>query len=442
MAARTRQLVETVAGRFASLDSHGSVAIGAGHGSVCTVDRELGFLVARQAIGRGTETADLVAGVTAPSEFLGGELAAVPVAMALPAALMGHSISHSGWVWPVALCALYLQVFAFEWVGRSLVFGHAEQRWLEALFVVARGAIAAAGAGPELSLMRVVRVAVAALCVRHRPAELQTGVALAAADRSVLAREWELRLRVVEPPARPRHLPAGGCVAGFAGLREGAFVRIFVAGLAPLHRDSVVLRIRPWSRRRLMTFRALSLLMSSGERETGRVVIKQRRVLPAVLGMTRRAVFAQLSAVLIGVATETVGGQAQQRPPRVLDLNPGEFGGRNVLGVVALRALQRGVFSLERVTGFPMIETGAAVGEIEDFVIAAIVLQVAADAIPAFFRQLRLPRVVAAPLLEPLANNLVATTALEARFRYPKLVALRTVTRPVKLGMRLGELTG
>jgi len=67
-----------------------------------------------------------VAGVAAFSEPRGGELAAVLVAMALSAALVGELVANSRRVRPVTLSAFHRQVLAFQRIGGTLVLRNAE----------------------------------------------------------------------------------------------------------------------------------------------------------------------------------------------------------------------------------------------------------------------------------------------------------------------------
>src|SRR5215470_10632247 len=131
----------------------------------------------------------------------------------------------------MALSALQSCVTGLERILGRGMFLDGEKRRFPALDVMAGRTLAAICALGELSLMRIL-VAVRALLERHGLFKIPIGVALSAFDGRVLSFQRILRLRVVELFADTLErdsLPSTGGVAGRAGLREAAAVRIFMA---------------------------------------------------------------------------------------------------------------------------------------------------------------------------------------------------------------------
>lgn len=72
--------------------------------------------------------------------------------------------------------------------------------------------------------------------------------------------------------------------------------------------------------------------------------------------VARSAILAQPSLVLILVASHARRGKAEIGPAGIFDLDRGAFLGRNVRGIMALRALQPSMLALENVPGLFVIE--------------------------------------------------------------------------------------
>ena len=98
------------------------------------------------------------------------------------------------------------------------------------------------GSREKLAAMRVL-MAVRALCVRHRSFEIAVRVASGAFDCAVLAKQREIRLRVIEIFELRDARPTGGVVAGLAGSREASLMGIRVATGALVEGKSRVLHI-------------------------------------------------------------------------------------------------------------------------------------------------------------------------------------------------------
>ena len=170
----------------------------------------------------------LVAGVEIGG---GGKLTGVTVGMTIGAAVELDLIPGVLALRDVALDAFQPRVTALQRVSRRSVVFHGEKGGLPALYVMAGSALAAVLTLGELPVMSVL-VAIRALLERDGLLEISVGMALCAIDGSVLALKRELRLGVVEALVDGLEadlLPSGCAMAGLAGLREAAVMRVLVA---------------------------------------------------------------------------------------------------------------------------------------------------------------------------------------------------------------------
>jgi hypothetical protein len=191
---------------------------------------------------RGTKLRDAVALFTAILVRRGRELPVVNVLMATAALRLGDSKYGALALGDVALVAFHLRMFAFEWIAAGRMLFHAEGRGLEAVHLMAGGAIAAARQRRELPSV-VVRVAVGAGRMGHRRFEITLGVTFAARYAAVLSKKRKCRFGVVEAFELRYSRPTGSAVARLARSFETALMRICMAAGACGEREPGVLNV-------------------------------------------------------------------------------------------------------------------------------------------------------------------------------------------------------
>jgi len=161
-----------------------------------------------------------------------GELIIVGVLVAIRAGGKLHLIKRVFTCRNVALCAIYLSVFAFQRILRTIVFFHAEQGRLPSVNSVTLGAFAFPGPPIELTLVRIRRVAVFASRKKNLFLEIVLEVAGRAGYPGVFSKERVLGLGMIKIEARQHSFPTAGRVAGFARLSELSAMRVHVASRA------------------------------------------------------------------------------------------------------------------------------------------------------------------------------------------------------------------
>lgn len=189
--------------------------------------------------------------------------------------------------------------------------------------------------------MRIWLVAVHTFCERERLLEIAIGVALSALDPGVLALQREFCLRVVEALVdrlQRNLLPPGGAMAGLAGLREAAVVRIVMAIRALIECDPGVLRLSIGSVG--VALRTLHLSMETGERIPclGVVELPDVEGFPVLEVVAGLAILSQTTFVLIFVASNASGREPEIGAVQILNLDCAAFLRRDVRRIVALVA--------------------------------------------------------------------------------------------------------
>lgn len=158
--------------------------------------------------------------------------------------------------------------------------------------------------------MRIL-VAITAALVRDGLTEIRALVALQAVEFGVLAFQRKFRSLVIEPRFRTHGFPACGDVTTLTASAESrvlerAAVRIHVTALTTGKAQPLVMG-RWISGRGGVTFTALHVLMTSGERKSGTAVIESGRGLPGVLRMAIHTLRPELSGVGVRMAGRALG---------------------------------------------------------------------------------------------------------------------------------------
>lgn len=174
-------------------------------------------------------------------------------------------------------------------------------------------------------------------------------------------------------------------MAGFAGLRKRAVVRVAVAVRAFGERHSRKPR-RPPRNLRCVALRASHLRVQPGERESRLAVVDLRRGFPVHKIVALRAICAELSLVGICVARHAVRRQSQECLAQILDLDLGFHCALDVRRHVALTALDPGVPSLQAVARLVVVEALEGRLPVNQGKVFAIVLGVASRAVQLIFK--------------------------------------------------------
>jgi len=340
VAARATQVLPVIDSRGLGLEiPRLLVAVSARSRQVAAGQGKMRFLVSRQSErGRliGLESVAAVAGVEIRSSR---KLPRMPVGMAVSAA---RELDFEQRVLPLrnmTLRALQPRMPALQRIRAGSVLLHGEGRWFPALHVMTRGAFSAVGTFGELAVVRIGLVAVHALGESQRFLKVASGVALGAINRSMFAEQREPGLRVVEAfvhALQRDFLPSTRAVAGLAGLREAAAMRVLMAVGALAKRNSNILRLAvvPIG----VALGALRLDVQAGQGIAGLGVIELADVdgFPIFHVVARLAVRPQAPFVLVFMARDASRGQAEIGACQILGLNRRPFLRRNVGGIVAL----------------------------------------------------------------------------------------------------------
>ena len=173
------------------------VAVLARHGGVGTLQGKVGSLMIPDGEGGRVKAVHRVAALAPVGPWSTSELPSMRILMAIEAGLELRAIVDTGSGRQVALGAGQPLVLAGDRVGRGLMTGLGERRWLPARERVARAAVATVGAVEKLALV-LVFVAIQAFFVGHRSFEIRVLVTLHAGHFAMLAVQRELRGGVVE----------------------------------------------------------------------------------------------------------------------------------------------------------------------------------------------------------------------------------------------------
>jgi hypothetical protein len=187
------------------------------------------------------------------------------------------------------------------------VFFQPEGGRLESIHIVAR--LASTTVYPLRKLISVWArlVTVSAILKCNLLLEITTRVAFLAADLDVFSDQRVLGLRVIEPRAdvgERNRFPAAGAVARLTGTREASFVRIGMAGIAPIEWQIGVARFSPSIRN--VAFLTSNLYVCASQRILGLGVVERRGCFPALEVVARLAIGAKPSLVLVAMATATL----------------------------------------------------------------------------------------------------------------------------------------
>jgi hypothetical protein len=153
-------------------------------------------------------------------------------------------------------------------------------------------ALSMIGAACKLSTVRIGTMAVCALLERDWLLEVAAGMTLCTADCGMLAKQRILRLIVIESSIERRGqdaLPDGGVVASLTARAEGTAVRVPVAGLTPIKRNSLPPRLLIHSDR--MALLTIDFRVSARQCKSGSRVIEAEEFLPICRVMALLAVF-------------------------------------------------------------------------------------------------------------------------------------------------------
>src|SRR5579862_1518006 len=342
----------------------------------------------------------------------------------------------------VALIALNFRMAFDERIVGFRVGLDVEQGRLPALDRVTRGAFDSVRTLGELAIVLVL-VAVRALGEGEFFLEVALQVASFAFDGLVFSRQRVLGLGVIEGIVESRcrdAFPAAGVVAGGASLvLEAAFVRVSVAVVALAEGKTFI------PRRALRVGRvallAFHFLVKSGQGVARLVVIElARRILPIDEVVALDAIRAEPAFVEILVARRAGLRDPEKRLTEILHLDRGALGSGNLIGRVALIAGEAGVFALEQVARFFVIELiGVPFDKRE---VHAIVIGVAAYAFLAGTSGYVIGSVQSALGGDPRADVGVAADAAELRLTAADLVAVGAVGGAVECLVRAGQGAG
>lgn len=198
-------------------------------------------------------------------------------------------------------------------VARSMLLD-AEEGGLEALDFVALGTVSMAGPELELPAMRVLLVAIHALCISDRRLVVDSGMTRLAGHRRVLSQKRVFGSEMAEQRIDCQRLPVGHTVARLAVGTKSPAMGIIVAGGAIDECQFLVLRIALRTAGFRMALDAGDFLVRSFEPILCPPVIELARFFPARSIVATLALRLQLPPVLVGMAVPAFAAQAQIRP--------------------------------------------------------------------------------------------------------------------------------
>jgi len=355
-----------------------------------------------------------------------GELTVVHVFVAVDAIRVFHLVNRVLASGQVTFIAFHFRVLAVEGVARRSVFLDTKQRRFPTLHRVALRALALLGPRLKLAAMCVF-VAVHAVRKRKLFLEVAVDVAGGTADRGVFSEQRILRLRMVKIESLQQFLPACGGVAFFATLLERTFVRIDMAIDASL-KLHVFVTCRPAGFVRLVALLAGNLDVQSSQGVAGLRVIELLCCFPIREVVALQAIIPQLPLVYVFVTRHTILRQSEKRLGKIFHLDEGALIGNHVAGHVALLAGNVGMLAFQLVARLQVIELLLRWLPVDQAEVFSVVLQMAADAIPAVRILHSQAGVVAVIRSKTLGNLFVAIKALEGWRAGPELMATRALS--------------
>ena len=269
--------------------------------------------------------------------------------------------------------------------------------------------------------MGIGRVAIRALGENQRAAEIGFGMAFRAGHFQVHPGERILCFRMVERRRHGDFFPAAGVVTGFARCLKAALVRVRMTRGAGVKFQAGKLKgmIRTC---RVMALVASHLGMKPRERVFRLGVVELLHLFPVGDIVAALAIRSQLAFVEIGVATDAVLRKPQEGRREILLFDQRALGGDDMRGRVAFLAFEGGMFLRQRIPGLAMIELLLRWVPMHESEVYAVVLQVAAHAIPAV-GILHAQLCVKSPAhRQALGDLLVAIETLKGRRAGAKLV--------------------
>lgn len=311
--------------------------------------------------------------------LFGGELPAVRVVVAVRTGQQAGDVDGFAPLWLVALRAVEFGVTRFEAERRLLMHRAIEQRWLEAVFVVARLAVCTGRTAGELLVVRILMAGRAAV-VRDLAMEIGILMTFVTGDVGMLALQSKWGPVVTETGGGDAGAtPSGGAVAAVAGasdlgLAKGAAMRVFVTALAGLEGQSLELRGRR------VTLDARHLLVETSEGEAGLRMVETAGGLPAFGRMALGAIRTELALMLVLMAGVAFAAQTKERVIHIFHFDLCTRGSRNVFRSMAGLTGNGPVFAFQFESGLGFVLEGFAV-EADQAELRTIVLAVTAGAV-------------------------------------------------------------
>ena len=247
-------------------------------------------------------------------------------------------------------------------------------------------------------------------------------------------------IEVVVQPTVGHFLPADCVVARRATfVLETSLVRICVTVVALAERQTLVTRSPAGIGR--MALLALHLLVQSGQRIAGLVVIKlSGSILPIDEVVALQAILTKTAFVEVLVASHASLRDPEERLAQVLHLDLGALGGRDFVGGVALVACQTGVLAFKQIPGLLVVEL--ILIPLDESEIYSVVIGVAAHALLARAGRNMVGTVQSPLSVDSLADVSVAAAAFELRLSATNFVTVCAVQCTVEILVRPGEGAG
>jgi hypothetical protein len=291
---------------------------------------------------------------------------------------------------------------------------------------MAFGALALFWSSLELAFVWIRLVTIVTVRKWQRSLEITIHMAFSASDLGMLSKERVLRRRMVELKARKQFLPSRGGVTFFATLLEGTFVRIDMAVNAGLELHIFIAR---WSAGHiwLMALLAGNLDVKTGQRIAGLGVIELVCCFPVREVMTLQAIVSELTLVHVLVAGHAILRQSEKGPRKVFHLDERALIGNHIAGHVALLAGNVGMLAFQLVARLLVIKVLLRRLPVDQTEVFSIVLQMAADTVPAVRILHSQPGVVTVIRRKTVRNLFVAVQALEGWHAGPELMATRAL---------------